>query len=62
MKNVARKIPKRVYCEDTSPTLRSIRNAKNNGKFMTINGDTYELVGSDMMYCPKTSRIVMLGV
>ena len=56
-----RKIPKRTYCEDTSPILKSIRTAKNHGKIRTINDLTYEQIGDDMLYCFKTSRVVKLG-
>lgn len=39
---MSRKPYRRVYCEDTSPLLKSIRTAKNHGKIRTINGLTYE--------------------
>jgi hypothetical protein len=57
---MSRKPYKRVYCEDTSPMLKSIRVAKNHGKIRTINDITYEQIGDDMLYCPKTSRVVKL--
>jgi hypothetical protein len=56
-----RKPYKRIYCEDTSPVLKSIRTAKNNGKIRTINGLTYEQIGDDMLYYFKTSCVVKLG-
>jgi hypothetical protein len=58
---MSRKPYKRVYCEDTSPLLKSIRNTKNHGKIRTINDLTYEQIGDDMLYCFKTSRVVKLG-
>jgi hypothetical protein len=58
---MSRKPYKRVYCEDTSPILKSIKNAKNNGKIRTINDLTYEQIGDDMLYCFKTSRVVKLA-
>ena len=58
---MSRKPYKRVYCEDTSPILKSIRTAKNHGKIRTINDLTYEQIGDDMLYCPKTSRVVKLA-
>ena len=51
---------KRVYCEDTSSILKSIRTAKKHGKQVEINGLQYEYVGDDMLYCLKTSRIKKL--
>lgn len=51
---------KRKYCEDTSKTLKSVRSSKNHGKTVQINGNEYEYVGSDMLYCLKTSRVKML--
>jgi len=56
-----RKPYKRVYCEDISPILKSIRTAKNHGKIRTINDLTYEQIGDDMLYCFKTSCVVKLG-
>jgi hypothetical protein len=58
---MSRKPYRRFYCEDTSPILKSIRTAKNHGKIRTINDLTYEQIGDDMLYCPKTSRVVKLG-
>jgi hypothetical protein len=58
---MSRKPYKRVYCEDTSPILKSIKNAKNNGKIRTINDLTYQQIGDDMLYCFKTSRVVKLA-
>jgi hypothetical protein len=58
---MSRKPYRRVYCEDTSPVLKSIRNAKNHGKIRTINDLTYEQIGDDMLYCFKTSCVVKLG-
>lgn len=58
---MSRKLHKRFYCEDTSPTLKSIRTAKNHGKIRTINDLTYEQIGNDMLYCPKTSRVLKLA-
>jgi hypothetical protein len=58
---MSRKPYRRVYCEDTSPVLKSIRTAKNHGKIRTINDLTYEQIGDDMLYCPKTSRVVKLA-
>lgn len=51
---------KRVWCEDVSSTLKSIRSAKKHGKTVQINGEQYEYVGDDMLYCLKTSRIKKL--
>jgi len=48
---------KRVYCEDTSSILKSIRACKKHGKTVQINGNEYEYIGDDMLYCLKTSRI-----
>lgn len=58
---MSRKPYKRFYCEDTSPSLKSIKTAKNHGKIRTINDLTYEQIGDDMLYCFKTSRVVKLG-
>lgn len=58
---MSRKPYRRVYCEDTSHVLKSIRTAKNHGKIRTINDLTYEQIGDDMLYCFKTSRVVKLG-
>ena len=48
---------KRVYCEDTSSILKTIRASKKHGKTVEINGLQYECVGDDMLYCLKTSTI-----
>lgn len=48
---------KRVYCEDTSSIIKSIRSHKSHGKIMTINSKQYECIGGDMLYCLKTSTI-----
>ena len=48
---------KRVYCEDTSSILKSIRASKKHGKTVQINGLQYEHIGDDMLYCLKTSTI-----
>jgi len=53
-------IRKRVWCEDVSSTLKSIRNSKKHGKTVEINGLQYEHIGDDMLYCLKTSRIKKL--
>lgn len=52
--------PKRVWCEDLSPTLKSIRTSKKNGKTIEIDGLQYEHIGDDMLYCVKTSSIKKL--
>ena len=51
---------KRIYCEDMSPTLRSIRASKKHGKTVEIHGEHFEYVGDDMLYCLKTFRIKKL--
>ena len=51
---------KRTYCEDLSPTLKSIRSHKNHGKIMTINDQQYEYIGDDMFFNLKTYRIKKL--
>ena len=51
---------KRVYCEDISPTLKSIRSGKKHGKTVEIQGQQYEYVGDDMLFCLKTFRIKKL--
>lgn len=56
-----RKPYKRIYCEDTSPILKIIRNEKEHGEIRIINGNKYEQIGSDMLYCFKTSSIVKLA-
>lgn len=52
---------KRTYCEDISPILKSIRTSKKHGEIVEINGLQYEHIGSDMLYCLKTSRIKKLN-
>ena len=52
---------KRIYCEDISSTLKSIRASKKHGKIVEINGLQYEHIGDDMLYCLKTSRIKKLN-
>ena len=51
---------KRIYCEDISPTLKSIRASKKHGKIVEIHGLQYEYVGDDMLFCLKTFRIKKL--
>ena len=53
-------IRKRVYCEDISQTLKSIRSHKNHGKILTINSKQYECIGGDMLLNLKTNRIEKL--
>ena len=53
-------IRKRVWCEDVSSTLKSIRNSKKHGKTVEINGMQYEYIGDDMLYCFKTSTVKKL--
>ena len=53
---------RRVYCEDTSPTLKSIRAHKNHGKIMTINDNQYECIGGDIFFNLKTHRIEKLAL
>lgn len=48
---------KRTYCEDLSPTLKSIRSHKNHGKIMTINDQQYECIGGDLLLNTRTYRI-----
>ena len=52
-----RKIVRRYYCEDTSPTLRAFRKSKHHGVMIELNGLTYERIGDDLFYCFKTSSI-----
>ena len=51
---------KRIWCEDISPTLKSIRASKKHGKTVEIQGLQYEYVGEDMLFCLKTFRIKKL--
>jgi len=53
---------KRVYCEDISSTLKSIRSHKNHGKIMTINNKQYECIGGSMFLNTKTNRIEKLNI
>lgn len=59
MKSV-RKAPVRVYCEDTSLLLKSIRTHKDHGKVKLIGGITYEVIGGDMFLNTKTNRLEKL--
>jgi hypothetical protein len=52
-----RKVPVRVFCEDTSQLLKSIRSHKEHGKVKVINGINYEIIGGDMLLNMKTNRI-----
>ena len=52
-----RKVPQRVFCEDTSTLLKTIRSHKDNGKTKIINGITYEIIGGDMLLNTTTNRI-----
>jgi hypothetical protein len=52
-----RKIIRRNYCEDMSPTLRAFRKSKHHGKIIELDGLTYERIGDDLFYCFKTSTI-----
>ena len=52
-----RKVPQRVFCEDTSTLLKTIRSHKDHGKTKIINGITYEIIGGDMLFNTKTNRI-----
>lgn len=52
-----RKAPLRVFCEDSSTLLKSIRTHKDNGKIKVINGVTYEIIGGDMLFNIKTNKI-----
>jgi hypothetical protein len=56
MKSV-RKSPVRVYCEDISPLLKSIRTHKDHGKVKVIGGITYEVIGGDILLNTKTNRL-----
>jgi len=56
-----RKIIKRNYCEDMSPTLRAFRKSKHHGKIIELDGLTYERIGDDLFYCFKTSTIKNLA-
>ena len=52
---------KRIWCEDLSPIIRSIRSHKNHGKIMTINDKQYECIGGDVFFNLKTHRIEKLA-
>jgi hypothetical protein len=52
-----RRVVKRNYCEDMSPTLRAFRKSKHHGKIITLNGLVYERIGDEFFYCFKTSSI-----
>ena len=52
-----RKIVRRNYCEDMSPTLRAFRKSKHHGKIIELDGLSYERIGDDLFYCLKTSSI-----
>ena len=52
-----RKVPVRVFCEDTSQLLKSIRSHKEHGKIRVVNGINYEVIGGDMLLNMKTNRI-----
>ena len=51
-----------TWCEDISPTLKSIRVSKKHGKTVEIQGQKYEYVGDDMLFCLKTFRIKKLNI
>jgi hypothetical protein len=51
---------KRSYCEDISPTLKSIRASKKHGKPVCINGNEYEYIGDDFLFNTKTLRVEKL--
>ena len=53
---------KRIYCEDISPILKSIRTSKKHGKTVQINGNVYEYIGDDLLFNTKTNRIEKLPV
>lgn len=55
-----RKVPVRVYCEDGSTLLKSIRTHKEHGMIKVINGINYEVIGGDMLLNMKTNRIEKL--
>ena len=55
-----KRVIKRVYCEDISNTIKLIRTSNKHGKTVEINGEQFEYVGDDMVYCLKTSRIKKL--
>jgi hypothetical protein len=51
---------KRIYCEDISPTLKSIRASKKHGKTVQIHGTEYEYIGDDLLFNTKTFRVEKL--
>jgi hypothetical protein len=51
---------KRIYCEDVSPTLKSIRASKKHGKTVQIHGTEYEYIGDDLLFNTKTFRVEKL--
>lgn len=57
MAKVVRKVPPRVFCEDGSTLLKTIRSHKDHGKVKVIGGVTYEVIGGDMLFNTKTNRI-----
>ena len=46
-----RKIIRRHYCEDMSPTLNAFRKSKHHGVIIELDGLTYERIGDDLFYC-----------
>lgn len=54
---MAKKQNTRVFCEDGSQLLKSIRSHKEHGKIKVINGINYEVIGGDMLFNTKTNRI-----
>jgi len=53
---------KRIWCEDVSSVIKSIRSHKNHGKIMEINNNQYECIGGDMFLNIKTNRIEKLAI
>jgi hypothetical protein len=53
---------KRIWCEDVSSVIKSIRSHKNHGKIMEINGKQYECIGGDIFLDVKTNRIEKLAI
>jgi hypothetical protein len=56
-----RKIIRRNYCEDMSPTLNAFIKSKHHGVIIELDGLTYERIGDDLFYCFKTSTIKNLA-
>jgi hypothetical protein len=52
-----RRISRRIYCEDISPTLNLFRKSKHHGKTIQLNGLIYERIGDNLLYCEKTFLI-----